>query len=77
MNREQIVEILEDHLEWLHENEIIFKNEIPLIADRLEQQPISEKRIQRIAKKVADEHGGRLWGDYYRAAKAALEELNK
>ena len=33
----EIIEILEDHLEWLHENEIIFKDEIPLIADTLLQ----------------------------------------
>ena len=58
MNREQIIEILEDHLEWLHENEIIFKNEIPLIADRLEQQPeVGEGIKETLIKALKDETG--------------------
>jgi len=43
-------------------------------------QPISEERIDEMAKEIADKDGGGLWGEYYRAArsgiKAALKELN-
>ena len=42
---------------------------------------VSEEKIEEIARRIADNDGGGLWGDYYRAAKrgikAAIKELNK
>ena len=33
--KDKIIDILEDHLEYLYGGQIIFKNEIPIIADRI------------------------------------------
>ncbi len=36
MKKEEIIEVLADHIEWLHDNEIIFKSDIDLIGNWIE-----------------------------------------
>ena len=43
----------------------------------LSSKEMSDERIDEIAKKVASEKGGAFYGDYYGAARSALQEYNK
>ena len=79
LNRDKVMEILVKLLKYyggiiIDDDELI--NSVDAICS-LSLPNLNEEEIETIAKKVADENGGGLWGDYYRAAKAAIKELTK